>query len=236
MNTIEIEGKKRLHPQSWDEMSRRQFVALTPILLKENIVIADRNRIANYLLNNWKDLYFNFPEELLLLHEFLFTDGDCSKWFMDIRYGVKIWKGFGDKLAGVTFERWIYADSYFMRYEQSKDYDELLKFMAAVYLPHSDMASILRKYKIFRHVSEKDTRSIVFNFRLVKRWMTLQFPYLFPEKTVKTKPNFKKNTPWTAWADIYDGLVGDDLINEESYSNLPAMTVFRKLNKKLKDV
>lgn len=236
MVSIKLNNETMLHPESWDELSRDEFLLITPILLQEKISEIDRFRITNYLLGIKKDLYMPIPDQLLKLHEFLFSDGQCRKWFVDLVYGIKSWNGFADSLQGVEFGRWIFADSYYQRWLYSKDYDEFLKFMAVVYLPSYKMDDVLKNYKIFRHASAYETKGIELNFKLIKRWVSRQFVHLFPEvgKKEKTSPNFGKQLkPWEVWLDIFDGLVGDDVLNEDEYAALPAMTVFRKLDKKL---
>ena len=236
MIEIKLDGQTMFHPENWDEVSRKEFLMITPILLKEKMSDMDRFRITNYLLGNCKDLYMPIPDPLLKLHEFLFTDGQCSKWFVDLGYGLKSWKGFGDSLKGVSFGRWIFADSYYHRWLYSKDYDEFLKFMAVIYLPQYEMDVVLRNYKIFRHASEYEAKAVELNFKLMKRWLSRQFIYLFPEveKKEKTAPNFGRQLkPWEVWQEIFDGLVGDDVLHEDDYAALPAMSVFRKLDSKL---
>lgn len=239
MIPIKLGKQKSQHPENWGEVNRKQFIALTPILSEKEISVADRNRISNIFLDVKNDLLINLPGELLKLHEFLFEDGICAHWFVDLRYGFKKWNGFKPNLSGVNLKRWIYADSYFMRYEAGGDYSDLLKFMAAVYLPKVSAEKILKNHHSFKYVGEHEVAAIIFNFKLIKRFLQLRFPHLFPaavDKKVKTMPNFgKKTTPWQSWISIFDGLVGDDDINEERYGQLMAMNIFRKLNERIKN-
>jgi hypothetical protein len=69
-------------------------------------------------------------------------------------------------------------------------------------------------------------------------WLALAYPLIFQEKA-ENPPSGDKPTDGgrrqSPWIKVFDGLVGDDLINRDRYAELPVHTVLRFMTEKSKE-
>jgi len=145
------------------------------------------------------------------------------------------------KLAGVTFARFIYADTYFSNYQYDNDKTSLFKFIASLYLPENVPFSesiVQENSAIVSKVNPHILQSIALNYILVKEWLTAAYPMIFvteEEDNNKDKKPDKPKQNNNAWIKIFDNVVGDDLVNYDKYAELPVHTVFRWMTAKIKE-
>jgi hypothetical protein len=153
------------------------------------------------------------------------------------------------KLKGVTFAQYIFADSYFTAYQESRKEDDLNKFVAALYLPEG--VTFAEKYitSNSRLIGRKDihTReSIAINWQLIHEWLSLAYPLIFQkreeiqaESHPEGHPEFisgsgpaRNSSPWIK---IFENFVGDDILHNDQYANMPVNTIFQFMTRKYKE-
>ena len=157
----------------------------------------------------------------------------------------------GARLKGMSFEQFMHADTWFAKYLQTGEDEHLNLLVASLYmrkhetfvLPPQRNFHFFRKRKRLLNIEERvkdiarldaDTRYAVFlNFVMIRTWLSKAFPFLFPVSDEDKK--MKGNGKSTAWLDIFDAFVGDDIPDIDSYRALPAATAFRILNKRIRN-
>jgi hypothetical protein len=151
------------------------------------------------------------------------------------------------RLEGMTFGQFMFVDTYYgdwvgLDSTQPDQKQELLnKFVGCLYLPERkkfDSEKIALYAENADQLGEVEKIAVTLNYRLLKEWLANLYPLLFPrpadlpepkEKKVATKPST------TGWLNVFEGIVGDDLIHQEEYFNLMVHVVMRHLSKKIKE-
>lgn len=150
------------------------------------------------------------------------------------------------KLKGVTFGQFIFMDTYFADYQGSADVSDLNHFIAAAYLPYGQQFAEHIIDANHEWVGKTDLlarEAIVINYHLIRDWLSDIYPMVFLKQTEKEKEiketdnnaNKKLSSNSNAWIKVFDGLVGDDIINEDNYANLSLHNVLRFLTSKIKE-
>lgn len=235
-------------PEKWTELTPRQFLTVASLYRTRTI---DKRFFKHFLSLPGRAL--DMPDYLLYkLSELCEFVNDIRKPF-DRFYLFRIGDGLyapGARLKGMSFEQFMHVDTWFMKYLQTGKDEHLNLLVASLYmrkhetfvLPEQRNFHFFRKRKRLLNIEERvkdiecidaDIRYAVFlNFVMIRTWLSRAFPFLFPvsEENGKSKSSDKP----TAWLDIFDAFVGDDIPDIESYRALPAATAFRILNKRIK--
>jgi hypothetical protein len=150
------------------------------------------------------------------------------------------------KLKGVSFGQFIFLDTYFSNYQESADITDLNKFIAAAYLPMDVKFTEQIIDENHKSIGDSDyltKEAIVINYHLIRDWLCTVYPLVFHRKSEdqnKTADNKekelkpKKQTDQNSWIRVFESLVGDDIINEDNYANLPLHNVLRHLSSQIK--
>lgn len=139
------------------------------------------------------------------------------------------------KLKGVTFGQFIFADTYFAMWQEKQDPVLLNKFVASWYLPKNRPFSeshVDGIHKYFYRVDDATKEAIAMNYQLIREWLAKAYPLVFVQKTEKESK--KKQPKGNGWIDVFDSIVGDDIVNQDRYADLPVHNVFRLLTKRIK--
>lgn len=139
----------------------------------------------------------------------------------------------GEKLKGMQFGQYVFADTYYDRYAETRDREDLYKFVACVYLPRKrqfEERTIGRRVKIIRKESDNVLEAVVYNHMMIRQWLAEAYTFVFNKEGSK-----KKTSRQTTWLDVLDKVVGDDLVHEDAYARLPLHTVMRYLNNKIRE-
>jgi len=106
----------------------------------------------------------------------------------------------------------------------------LSKFIACWYRPGLFKESeINTRAEIIARQPLVTQEAIYINYFLIREWYTTEYPEVFRPAEDQTKK--EKST----WLDIYDAIVGDDIVKEQEYAELPISTVLRYLDKRIKN-
>jgi hypothetical protein len=132
-------------------------------------------------------------------------------------------------LKDETFGTFIFAETYFDKYLSSGSPEFLSKFIACYYrrgkFLEKDLAA---NAEAIAGCPQVEQEAILANYFLIREWFVTQYPRVFIPSGDQTKPEK------SSWIDVYDAIVGDNIVQSDEYSNLPISTVLRYLNKRLK--
>ena len=144
-------------------------------------------------------------------------------------------------LKGVTFGQFIFADSFFRNYSETKNPEEMNRFLATLYLPQGKVFKekyIEQNSSLMRKADRATRDAIHLNYILIFEWLMDLYPLVFPRDPGVNNPDpgnkIKQRDP-RAWIKIFESLVGDDIIHQNEYANLPVHHVFRYFTKNIKN-
>jgi hypothetical protein len=228
-------------PATWEETNLKQLIAIA-CLMKRSISDVQFlsimtglskktiNKLDDYQRFQLIELFDTFQSNKPY-NEFIIEQLDCKGTLL-IRPKAK--------LKGVTFGQFIFMDTHFINYQQSADYNDLNQFVAATYLPYGQIFAEHIIDANHQWVAKTDllTReAIVINYHLIRDWLSEVYPLVFQKKSEETKSKQKttpKKSDANSWIKVFDGLVGDDIINEDNYANIPLHNVLRHLTNQMK--
>lgn len=218
------------HPEKWTDVTPAQFIDIAYILTTQNNISNKREYLSNVFLN-LKLLLMDMPEQLLKLSDFL--NQECPPVFFVKK--IKHLNAPKNMLSNVTFGQFVFADSYYMNYQQSKDYNVLCKLIASIYLPKGIEFTediITTNAKLIQKVNPRYLNAILFNYQIVRHWITQQYPAIFAKQAIVNQP-IKIGGKQHTWVDVFKNIVGSDIINEDKYAKLNIHTVLNYINRKL---
>jgi hypothetical protein len=148
------------------------------------------------------------------------------------------------RLHGVTFEQFMFFDTFFFDYINTLMDNDLVKFIAALYLKSGEKITAIdfkeRVKFVAKNVDKLTQYAIFLNYTFIRKWLSKAYPLLFgftgddSDKPKKESIRPKKpNRP--DWNSIFDGLVGEDIIHEEQYRHIPCTVAFRTINKRIQN-
>ncbi len=217
-------------PSRWDEVTPRQLIAIAKNYLSESSdelmlskLCGIRKRIIKKL-----DSYqrFTLAGELSFL-----TDYKPYSHFIIRKAGPL--RAPKPRLEGMSFGQFVFVDSYYSIWLQSQKDDDLNKFIAALYLPEGeafrseampalqpDAGKIPLLVKL----------AISINYRLIREFLAHAYPLIFQKPKPGTTPK-----PGDGWVKVFESVIGDDIVNQDRYAELPVHTVLRWITKKVKE-
>ncbi len=223
-------------PERWNELSERQFRAVADQMFAKLsverfycIFFGIRMDIL-YRMDGFQ--VFKLSEAIQFVSD---TTLPCNVWLLG-RLGVL--RAPAANLSGVTLQQWMTADSFFSRYISTGREEFLNNAIAAVYLKkgyHFSGKKIVNLQKEAEYISRFDLvlrKAIALNFVLVRNWLSVSYPHLFPV-VVKSAPGSKGKG--TDWLEIFDRLVGDNLPQIDEYKKMSVTDAFRIMNRRIKE-
>lgn len=185
MIPFDIYGKVFLMPESWNELSRKQFVAISKVMMKETLEDVDKANLWRICsgMSWWYFLQLNFlpawlnekmfwkkVETMLFvarqLHwiDFLFKEISLTGQLLP---SIKV--GWRKKLYGpernfenLRMEEFCFSEHYYLKYKQSSSVEDLRMFVASIYRPAK------KDYDIWLN-ADGDTR-VPFNEHLITHY------------------------------------------------------------------
>jgi hypothetical protein len=234
-------------PSDWSETSPKQLIAIAS-LLKQSIsdvhflsIMTGLSKRTINKLDAWQrfqliELFDSFRSNQPY-NEFIIPKLDCKG---TVLCAPK------PKLKGVTFGQFIFLDTYFGNYQQSRDKTDLNKFIASAYLPFGQQFTeplIDAHHQWVAKTELLSREAIVINYYLIRDWLCEVYPLVFQRKTeqqikedeTKIRNNIPlKNRDQNSWIKVFESLVGDDIINGDNYANLPLHNVLQYLTSQIK--
>jgi len=233
----EINGQ---FPSEFEELKPEQLVAISKVI---NETISDidflqimtgikKNRIKKLdQYQQYKLIQLFMPlTEIKPYHDFIIPF-ICSG---SIQYFAP-----GAKLFDITFGQFIFVESYFANYQTDKSKPDLHKFVASLYLQEStpfEEKAIKTDMVPIGKIDENVLEAISLNYIFIKEWLALAYPLLLSQaKAQEEKSENPKRINNSSWVKVFESVVGDDIINQDKYANLPIHTVFRWMTNKIKE-
>lgn len=228
-------------PSRYSELSPKQFIAICQLIqgsINESrflVKMTGIRKLSSKLLNHYcrhklMELFDPFTE-IAPHNEFIIPSIQTSENLFVCPH---------PKLSGMTIGQFIFVDSYFSNYQDSKEPIDLHKFIASLYLPQN--RNFNENEILYREIGSKKIKpevleAIVINWLLIKEWLCTIYPLIFqkpndPDKDEKKQKRTKKNS---GWLEVFESIVGDDLVNHDRYAMLPVHNVFRWMTKRIKD-
>jgi len=133
------------------------------------------------------------------------------------------------KLKNEPFGAFIFAESYFIQYNETSDPQYLDRFIACWY-----RRGIFREADIenrAKDIAKEDIvkrEAIYINYQLIREYLALRYPYVFRKADTDTGSKDK-----STWVDVFDAIVGDDVKDQDKYAELTVSSVLRYLDKRI---
>lgn len=165
MLSVFVNDKKEYKlPESWNELSGQQLIAIAPILLKKEISIQEQWYVAHTLCGFKSDLYTveqsrqkngydylanEIREKILPLIQFLFDKNELTKQLIPVIEVAGEYKFFGttelygpiDDFNNITIAEFSDTESCLNMFEETRDALWLHRFLAIMYRPKKKKAS-----------------------------------------------------------------------------------------------
>lgn len=137
------------------------------------------------------------------------------------------------RLQGMTFGQFVFVDSYYSVWLHSQKDTDLNKFIAALYLPKGAKfkeENLSVQTLIAEKVPIIVKCAISINYRLVKEFLAHAYPLVFQ----KPNPGSVQKSD-NGLVKVFESIVGDDIVNQDKYSELSVHVVFRYISNKIKE-
>ena len=226
-------------PSSWEELTERQFIAISRV-----IDGADPDyRFLSIMTGISREVLKKLsPYELLKLSEGIDFIGKSGGFYADFIIRELPWKSFvapKPKLAGISFGQFIFLDAYYRDWTTAADETALNKFVASLYLLPAekfDNEICIERLEEIAGVDLDIRKAIAFNFTLVQVWLQKAYPLIFPDTRDEAESaEVPKQSNSSGWINIFESMVGEDLINRDKYSEQPIHTLHRYMTRKFKE-
>ncbi|MGV8828253.1 MAG: hypothetical protein ACWA6U_08015 [Breznakibacter sp.] len=221
------------HPDQWEELTAEQLVALVQLM---NGTV-DEESLMSLMLGLPKRVVRRLDPfqryKLGELLDFLSSRAPINRFILKFANGLE---APADGLDDVGFGEFIHIDTFYMDYLESQKPEHRLKLVSCLYVMHKDgkrpdftgRIDTLRS----RHISDIEQEAIVLNYGLIRTWLSKAYPEVFPEPKEGSE---NKRAKLNGWLEVFDSLVGDDIVNAERYALKPCMEILRYMNRKIKE-
>lgn len=224
---------KRECPEGWSDISPKHLIAISHLYTEEITELQFLSKTFRIPLAIIKKL--DAFQVFSLMQEFEFVSDFKARESLVI---PKLCDGVppSDKLADLTFGRFMFIDTYFNEYaSNNNDIQSLNKFVATLYWPEKTVFNdelISKRAEKANKIDVLTKQAVAINYRLIKEWLVVVYPAIFSERTDVDQPNVKKESTWLK---IFDIIVGDDIINSEKYAGMLLHNVLRYVSRKIKE-
>jgi len=233
-------------PQKLEELTAKQIIAVA-CLAKGAITdigfLQAMTGIKKRILNKLDDY-----QRFILIELFtMFRSAKPYNEFIikELHYFTRHLVAPNPRLKGMTFGQFIFADTYFGDYQESQKAEDLHHFVAALYLPKNkkfDEQLIEDNSPWIAKLDAVTLEAITINYHLIREWLSEVYPLVFlkEEESFDSAQDDKKQ-PATkqgdgnGWIKIFEGIVGDDIINHDNYANLPIHNVLRFMSHRIRE-
>jgi hypothetical protein len=236
---FKIKGSGK-HPEKFSELNQKQLNAVFDFFdkkLSENKLISTILKINRFLVKRL-DAYHR-----LRLSEFLSNsldiDKPCSSFIINqLKLKGKVFLSPGDALKGVSFGRFVFIETYFLLFEKDKDDEAFNKFLAALYVEQDKVFTekTVDNFRYFKKLSPSTKSAIYYNYKLLRNWLRTKYTWIYQswDDKEEAKKYDVKDVNVKVWLSFRDNIIGDDIINEDKYDQLPAGNVLSYINRKIK--
>jgi hypothetical protein len=236
MNTLSIEYRpipwlrfnrkvELCHPENWGELSPEQLILASGVLkgtLSDDRVIQMMTTLPKKVIRRMSSY------QKLRICELLIFLNDFTPYHEFIIPKIAFLSRPKPRLKDECFGTFIFAETHFARYEKSGDVKDLDKMIVCYYRSRAFREADI---DINAHAIRKEDptikEAIYLNYILIREYLAITYPHVF---TPSSDPDQKQNS---TWVDVFDAVVGEDLVQQENYAKLPLSTVLRFLDKQI---
>ena len=246
--TFEVAGKEYEGsiPEKWSEITQEQFVIFVDRLKSRreglsldtvvDIINIDTVAAVNLELADW----WYLREQLSWMMEVNTIDTLIIDT-LTLEDGTVLY-GYSGDMSDVTFEEWIFADTYagMQRWDivasvLYRPERENWSHECDRRIPFSKYGADARAGMIAK-LDPAIMKAVRFNYLLLRRRMTKKYKRLFHESEVDNgKVNKKPGKSTTGWLTLIRNVMGDNFYEEQKYMQLSVPSVFFQLERMIKE-
>jgi len=239
---------KRTFPDKWHELSQEQFMHMARFYENPLPDLKDKMMLIKHVLNLSKYAFYGFTHwqihNLLPLFDWMENIAFNKVFIQQFNIGDTVFHGPKDGFENLTFDEFIVADTYFVIFLNTKDLKDLSRLTYSLFRPASpsgtrmpiDEFDLDQYSDHFNKMNIHLLLAIVFNYRIVRRWLEQAYPLVFPktdQEEVKQKNQKKISTP--KWTTIRRKLANDVIADIPRIGKLPLHTVLADLTERIKN-
>jgi len=216
---------KTTHPDDWKDLTPAQLIIAASVM---NGTVKD-DRVIQLMTNLKKKVIRRLsPYQKLSILELLRFLNTYAPYHEFILPKIGPLNRPQPRLKDETFGTFIFAETYLANYEKSFDKKDLDKFIACYYRSRKFREEDIEiNAHMIRNEPEVQKQAIYINYVLIQQYLALNYPNIF-KQAEESDENSK-----SSWVDVFDSVVGDDIVSQENYANLPISTVLRYLDKQI---
>lgn len=231
-------------PDNWLDLSARQFSVCSDAITKG---VSDDDYISKFfglkprLVKQLSDFE---KYKLIACTEFIHNPRAVVNFFYITSISGTDLLSPNERLKGVSFEHFMLFDTYFFDYVNESTFDNLCRFVSALYLKKGEVLTTIDFQSRVKYVSEKVDKSmldaIFLNYTFIRKWLSTVFRFLFEynepdeEDSKPTKNTNVSQVNRPNWNLILDGFIGDDVLNEQKYRDIACIRAFKTINTRIK--
>jgi hypothetical protein len=223
-------------PEEYKQLSAGQFIAVIKLM---NGAIAENNFISTMTgipLRIVKKLAPFMQYNLIGLFTHFNADKPHDDFILkSISASGKTFVSPKERLKEMTFGQFIFVQSLYETWAESKTTGDLCRFIAALYIPSGKPFNeqlIDENQPFFEKVNPEIREAVAVNWKLVSDWLADAYPLVFM-KTADVDVPVKKQ--FNGWLKIFDSIVGDNITETDRYAALPVNNVLRYMSAKIKE-
>lgn len=238
----------RNYPQNWGEVNPVQLTAIACLYKNRISDIQFLNRMTGIPARVLKQTSDYERYKLMECFEFI-SDRRPNHEFIVRHLGkTRLRREFfapKAKLKGLTFAQFIFADTYFSNYQESRNEEDLNKFIAALYLKNGEKFEewmIEQRHEYIGSFDLATREAIALNWQLIHEWLGLAYPLIFqkreeqaPETASSAESNEAVRLNRNTWIKIFQNFVGDDILHDDLWAAKPINTIFTYMTRKYKE-
>lgn len=235
-------------PENWAELTPKQYLDVIRFLFHEippEEIFCRIFPIPQNILAQLDGFYLYKLGELI---SFLFLDHVEIDHFILPSLKISLFESYpapAPKLADVSLQQFMSADTYFSYYSIKQEDQFLSLFVASLYKPtdekfaaisgnerlinlpiNASKLSALPRHQLF---------AVFLNWSFIKLWLGRIFPYMFPPSSPSAGPTGLPKPKGPDWLTLFDNFVGDHIADMQAYQAMPCMDAFRIINRKIKE-
>lgn len=231
-------------PQNWGDVTPKQLIAIACLykgIISEISFLNTMTGLPKRALKKLDDYSLLKLMELIEFiadrkpyHEFIIKKLKVSPWGI-----VPIAPG--GKLKGITFGQFIFADTYYSNYQESKNEEDMNKFIASLFLcSHEQFEEWIpeQRHAIIAKVDSTVREAIVINYQLMHEWLSIAYPLIFQKVEEQLVQEEGKEPPQrdpNMWIKVFQNFVGDDILHDDVWAAKPVNTIFAYMTRKYKE-
>jgi hypothetical protein len=224
------------HAENWGELTSSQFIALVRAInnkISEDDLLVEMLNIPHSVIKRLDMMQRYYLGKLLTFIQ------NRAPFKHFVIKDVEHLYAPADGLSDVTFGEFIFIDTFYTDYQQSNSDEDLLKLIACLYVKHNKQGERVKftgkvNTSLAKNIHPLKRKAIAMNYDLIRSWLEKNYPEVFPTSSSPVTDKGKTKAESNGWIDVFDCIVGDDLINSDKYFDKPCAEILRYMDKKIK--